>query len=126
MIVVVSVHAYNIGAVKYDWKILYVVAKFVFLIRLVFFFVFFVGFHLNTEKSNMTGRSASSLQSFFSFLDLIYFTQMNQYIYHIRHCKVCRERIQIVANAILIAYDEEADVNVPKPNFEKCILVCLI
>ena len=27
MIVVVSVHAYNIGAVKYDWKILYVVAK---------------------------------------------------------------------------------------------------
>ena len=29
VIVVVSVHAYNIGAVKYDWKILYVVAKFV-------------------------------------------------------------------------------------------------
>ena len=27
VIVVVSVHAYNIGAVKYDWKILYVVAK---------------------------------------------------------------------------------------------------
>ena len=29
MIVVVSVHAYNIGAVKYDWKILWVVAKYV-------------------------------------------------------------------------------------------------
>ena len=29
VIVVVSVHAYNIGAVKYNWKILYVVAKFV-------------------------------------------------------------------------------------------------
>ena len=27
VIVVVSVHAYNIGAVKYNWKILYVVAK---------------------------------------------------------------------------------------------------
>jgi len=27
VIVVVSVHAYNIGAVQYDWKILYVVAK---------------------------------------------------------------------------------------------------
>ena len=29
VIVVVSVHAYNIGAVKYDWKILWVVAKYV-------------------------------------------------------------------------------------------------
>ena len=40
MIVVVSVHAYNIGAVKYDWKILYVVAKFVFFIGLHFLYTY--------------------------------------------------------------------------------------
>ena len=27
MIVVVSVHAYNIGVVKYDWKVLYTVTR---------------------------------------------------------------------------------------------------
>ena len=40
VIVVVSVHAYNIGAVKYDWKILYVVAKFVFFIGLHFLYTY--------------------------------------------------------------------------------------